>query len=247
MRSRLKMCSKDELIDIVKRCTSLRDILRFFGYCGSGANANFLKEKLMLEEIDFQNLFKKKENIFDPNKVFIEHSRCDKSTVRRYILRDKLIEYKCNICGLLPFWCGKELTLILDHKNGNNRDNRLENLRFVCGNCEMQLKTHGSKNKIKIISKARFCIECNSIITRSSKFGICKKCSSKRSVLRKDGWPPTKEFLEVLIWKKPTTQIACDFGVSDKAITKWCRKFGLSKPGPGYWMKKIDGGCSSIG
>ena len=40
------------------------------------------------------------------------------------------------------------MTLILDHINGINNDHRLENLRFVCPNCNIQLDTNcGKKNK----------------------------------------------------------------------------------------------------
>lgn len=49
---------------------------------------------------------------------------------------------------------------------------------------------------------------------------------------------PSKEELEKMIWTKPTTQIAKDFGVSDKAVEKWCKAYGIEKPPRGYWAKK---------
>ena len=48
---------------------------------------------------------------------------------------------------------------------------------------------------------------------------------------------PFKEELEKLVWEKPTTQIAKEFGVSGKAIEKWCKAYGIEKPPRGYWMK----------
>jgi hypothetical protein len=38
-------------------------------------------------------------------------------------------------------WQSKTLTLVLDHINGVNNDNRLKNLRFLCPNCNSQTKT----------------------------------------------------------------------------------------------------------
>lgn len=46
-------------------------------------------------------------------------------------------------------WNGRELTLQMHHKNGNNRDNRLDNLQFLCPNCHAQTKTFTGKNMIK--------------------------------------------------------------------------------------------------
>lgn len=48
---------------------------------------------------------------------------------------------------------------------------------------------------------------------------------------------PSKEELNSLVWSKPTTQIAKDFNVSDKAIEKWVKFYGLTKPPRGYWQK----------
>lgn len=59
------------------------------------------------------------------------------------------------------------------------------------------------------------------------------KCSHKqqRKVER-----PTKEELEKLIWEKPTIQLGKDFNVSDKAVEKWTKTYGILKPPRGYWM-----------
>jgi hypothetical protein len=47
-------------------------------------------------------------------------------------------------------WNDKPIKLILDHRNGNNSDNRTENLRFLCPNCESQLDTRGGANKGRV-------------------------------------------------------------------------------------------------
>jgi hypothetical protein len=40
-----------------------------------------------------------------------------------------------------------------------------------------------------------------------------------------------------MLWLKPTTKIAIDFGVSDKSIEKWAKYYNLKKPPRGYWSK----------
>lgn len=47
-------------------------------------------------------------------------------------------------------WHGKKLSMILDHKNGNNTDNRPENLQLLCPNCDSQLSTRGGANRGRI-------------------------------------------------------------------------------------------------
>ena len=45
-----------------------------------------------------------------------------------------------------------------------------------------------------------------------------------------------KEFYD-LVWSKPTTHVAKDFGLSDVAIHKICKKHNIPNPPLGYWAK----------
>lgn len=80
------------------------------------------------------------------DKLFCKSSPASRAVARRRILIDQLLPYTCSVCGSLPIWQGKPMPLILDHINGVNNDHRLENLRFVCPNCNTQLPTFCSKN-----------------------------------------------------------------------------------------------------
>jgi predicted nucleic acid-binding Zn ribbon protein len=66
------------------------------------------------------------------------------SYIKRYIKEKQ--GHICSICRNTE-WNGKPIPLVLDHINGNPYDDSENNLRFVCGNCDMQLPTYKSKNK----------------------------------------------------------------------------------------------------
>lgn len=58
----------------------------------------------------------------------------------------KTTEYKCSDCGTGDSWNNKPLTLQIDHIDGNNKNNLIENLRYLCPNCHTQTETWGVRN-----------------------------------------------------------------------------------------------------
>lgn len=51
----------------------------------------------------------------------------------------------------------------------------------------------------------------------------------------------TREELYALVWDRPMTRLAKEFGLSDAALHKICRKHEIPTPPLGYWAKKAYG------
>lgn len=65
--------------------------------------------------------------------------------VRDHIFREQA--GLCSVCSMPDEWNGTRLVFILDHIDGNAENNRRDNLRLVCPNCDSQLPTYKAKNR----------------------------------------------------------------------------------------------------
>jgi AcrR family transcriptional regulator len=80
-----------------------------------------------------------------PAVTYLTAARQHRGTVKRALLRERLKENRCELCGIVE-WQGAPLTMALHHINGDGRDNRLENLQFLCPNCHSQTENFAGRN-----------------------------------------------------------------------------------------------------
>ena len=88
----------------------------------------------------------KGQTILRYDEVFVKDCYRKTDVLKKIILRDNLKKYKCEKCENKGVWMNEEVVLELDHINGDNKDNRLENLRFLCPNCHSQTPTFRGRN-----------------------------------------------------------------------------------------------------
>lgn len=97
-----------------------------------------------LTKWDAQQLIKTREmDDYLSNKVPMQS---DKLKIR--LINEGYIDPQCSIC-LRTYWIGESIPLQLDHINGNNDDNSLENLRLLCPNCHAQTPQYRLKDEFK--------------------------------------------------------------------------------------------------
>jgi hypothetical protein len=71
--------------------------------------------------------------------------RTNRTHLKSRLLHAGLKENRCEECGLTE-WRGRRLSMALHHINGDGRDNRLENLLFLCPNCHSQTPNFAGRN-----------------------------------------------------------------------------------------------------
>ena len=245
MSSIIWKVSTDEFRRLVKRSSTYKDILTSLGRdWKSGGGYITLKQRIVEEGVDVSHIEAGKKTYRGgrtPKRSLKEVlvNGVEYRNLKSRLIRDRLIPNECVKCRLKSRWCGEPIVLQLDHINGKNKDNRLENLRLLCPNCHSQTPTFGKRNATTLL-ESDFC-KCGARKARRS--SVCKKCS-KPSRFEKIKWPQ-KEKLQKLLLEKPTSLIAKELGVSDSAIGKRARKLGLKKPKRGHWGRGYKFGAGS--
>jgi hypothetical protein len=88
------------------------------------------------------------QGIFTFNNITIpkiESNNCSQSvTLKKYLQYKR--GYKCEICNISN-WKNKDISLHLDHIDGNSDNNYPNNIRLLCPNCHSQTETYCSRNR----------------------------------------------------------------------------------------------------
>lgn len=154
MVNKIYECTDEQFVQLIKNSSNIAEVLFKLGYAIKGNSWGYsqIKQRMVDLNLSFSDFkgksplsIKNRANKISPDKLFVNGSRHVRAVLRRHIITNNLIPYKCAICGITE-WNNKTLSLELDHINGINNDNRLENLRFLCPNCHSQTCTYGSRN-----------------------------------------------------------------------------------------------------
>jgi len=154
-KSKIYSISDEEFRQLIKNNTCYSDVLRYFELSTTGeASRKILKKRIAELSCDTSHFIsyklpsKEYFTKYTLEEILIENSNyLNKDRLKRRLISENKLLYECDVCKISD-WLDKPLSLQLDHINGINNDNRLENLRFLCPNCHSQTSTYAGRNKL---------------------------------------------------------------------------------------------------
>lgn len=249
--------TKDKLQAAVNSSFSYRATLISLGLVGCGGNYKTLQNRIKEFDIDISHFkfqgWNRGNKKFGPRRnvysYFVKGKFTQSYKLKQRIVNAGIKEDKCELCGIVD-WQGKSIALELDHIDGDHMNNLLGNLRILCPNCHSQTPTHRGKNR-KTVRERQEDIgiatdpkrlwkptkEMHRRYEERRKTNSCKICSkpcknkycsyacshlADRRCVR-----PDKDELACFIEVYPMVKIGKMFGVSDNAVKKWAKAYGL--------------------
>lgn len=236
-----------EARDAVATSRSYAETLRHLGLADRGGAPAVLREHLAAWGVSTEH--------FDRTAGLREANRRGQRPLQELLAQDIIVRsahlkerlYRaglkqpvCELCGQGEEWRGRRIALILDHVSGVRTDNRLENLRIVCPNCNATLVTHCGRNA-RMTPVQRPCQRCCQLFrVRSQRQRYCSRACGSRWDRRNRPVPGARR-----VARPPYDQLRAEvkalgwtgtgrlYGVSDNAIRKWMRLYERQKDGPG--------------
>jgi hypothetical protein len=229
---------KENLKKIVDSSKSQGEVFNKMGLRKAGSNNRTLRKYLKLYGISTEHFDKNWKKIseissnrkLDLSEILKVDSNYSRSNLKERLYTEGVKKRECEICGQNEIWRGKRMSLILDHINGIYNDNRLENLRIVCPNCNATFPTHCGKNikNLKKFKKIESVIHLKELMKTQTKKEIFEdyektnitekwindikklnKLKSSNIDFSKFGW---------------VTKAAKIIGVKDQVVNRWMKR-----------------------
>lgn len=227
------MITKKGLQDLLDKSSAITDVLKELGLDAYNGNHRTLNERIEIDDLQLDKFKRNRDvrrtkNAISKNTIPLKDILVENSTyknngnIKKRIVEEGLLVYKCCECGI-DEWNGVEISLQLDHINGVNNDNRVENLRLLCPNCHSQTKTFSGRNA-KIKNKCK----CGKDIWKNS--SMCVYCN--RDSNRK--FNPSKEELisKILELNCNISAVSRYYKVSDNSVRKRCKLLDIDYKSP---------------
>lgn len=161
----LRKYDKEWLEELCKDSFSYAEVLRKAGRKQGGGSQETLRKKIFEYDIDISHftgmqwnkgLTKEtdervsktalKREKYSLEEVFKKDSLITQKGLRGYIERYQIIPYRCSKCGCDGHWQDGIIALEIHHKDGDNHNNEIENLEYLCPNCHALTENYRGKN-----------------------------------------------------------------------------------------------------
>lgn len=211
---------------VVARSMSINEVIRNLGAKVTGGLHSHLKKRIIYFGLDTSHFLggahlrgKSSSNKKPWSQVLVLRSSGARTSILQLkrALLESGAEYKCEECNLSK-WRGESISLQIDHRDRNWRNDQKENLRFLCPNCHSQTEGWCGRKTANII-----CSICRGPKKKNRKSSTCRSCAQKG---RTAGRPrksdrPALSVLWSEIKAMGYSAVGRKYGVTDNAIRKW--------------------------
>jgi hypothetical protein len=227
---RLRSYSREEFVEAWESSTYYSEVMEKLHLNKSGTAHRIVKDTAKELGLSFElinSVASRNKRNYSLEEILVPNSPySNNTTLKQRLFREGIKEERCERCGL-DEWMGEPLLLTLDHIDGDNRNNSIENLKILCPNCHSQTPTWCGKNKTRknreyLKQPVSICLCGNEMDKQAVMCLDCYKQIPKET----NEYPPSEDMIAG-VEKMGMKPYADTLGISDNGLRKVLRRRGI--------------------